>query len=141
MNEKIFLGFTKNGRPVRHKAPHLNTDCYNFQKMDLVQNKTVKNEVKSHQLHKKGRKGKGTKKIQEQHVRRRHGGHTKRLINNNSNVKELDLQLFTDYTYDDYLNLAKKPKVIPKKVTNSNSGLLPKFRHANRRNNKGGKLQ
>lgn len=145
MNEKIFLGFTKNGRPVRHKAPHINTECYNFQKMDLVQNKTVKNEVKSHQLQ-KNRRRKGMKKIQEQqqqqqNVRRRHGSHTKRLINSNSNVKELDLQLFTDYTYDDYLNLAKKQKVIPKKVTNINSGLLPKFRHANRRNNKGGKLQ
>lgn len=125
---------------MRHKAPHLNTDCYNFQKMDLVQNKTVK----SH--NKMNRRKKVLTKLQEQrqNARRRHGSHTKRINNSNSNsnnnVKELDLQLLTDYTYED-LNLAKKPKAIPKKVTTSNTGILPKFRHAaHRRNNKTGKI-
>lgn len=158
MNEKIFLGFTKNGRPLRNKGQHINTECYNFQKDDLIQNKTVKN----NQSQQKNRRKKGMKRQpQPNNVRRRHGlSNMKRLIytttttttttttatpkystdldDNNSDVKELDLQLFTDYTYDDYLNLAKKQKVIPKKVTNNNSGLMPKFRHGNRRN-KGGK--
>ncbi len=153
MNEKIFLGFTKNGKPVRHKAPHLNTDCYKFEK-EKVQNKTVKDEVKHEviksqnksQTNRHNRKG-GMAKIQpseqRSNVRRRHGAHTKRLTNSNSKVKELDLQSFTDNTYDDYL--AKKQKAtIPKKVTNINSGVLPKFRHTHRRNNnnnRGGKVQ
>ncbi|KAJ6649371.1 hypothetical protein Bhyg_04605, partial [Pseudolycoriella hygida] len=114
MNEKIFLGFTKNDN-------------------------TVKNEVKSHPLHKNRRRNKGARRLHDQqsNVKRRHGFHTKRLTNSNSNVKELDPPPISDYTHDEYLNLAKKQKVTPKKVTNSNSGLLPKLRHANRRNHKG----
>lgn len=147
MNEKIFLGFTTNGRPVRHKAPHLNTDCYNFQKMDSVQNKTVKSHKTQTSCRKKGQPKKLQDQQQRQNVRRRHGGHAAKRLNNSNNsnsqtnVKELDLQSYTDYTYEDYLNMAKKQKAIPKKVTTSNNGMLPKIRHGHRRNNKGGNNQ
>lgn len=148
MNEKIFLGFTKNGRPVRHKpphkAPHVNTECYNFQKMDVVQkNETVKNEDKSQPL-KKNRHKNGMQKLhelqqkkshelqqqqqQQKNTPRRHVLHAKKSTNSNTNSTDVS-------------NLAKKQKTNPKKWSGSNSVSLPKFRHGNhRRNKKGGKV-
>ncbi|XP_037051421.1 uncharacterized protein LOC119085216 [Bradysia coprophila] len=120
MNDKIFLGFTKNGKPVRHKAPHINTDCYNFQKEEVVQNET-----KSHKMQTNRRKKEMARRMQDHRPtgRRRHGPQTKRF--SYSNVQETEPN--ANCTHDD---IVKKPKATPKKVTNSNSGLLPKFRHA-----------
>lgn len=134
MNEKIFLGFTKNGKPVRHKAPHLNTDCYNFQKMEVLHNETVKSHKM--QMNRGGRKRGMGRRMQEQNERRRHESHSRRI----GNVPGTELQPHhLNCTHDVYP--LKKHKL--KKVTNTNSGIVPKFRHDHhqRRNRKNGRLR